>query len=224
MKKLYSAIFNDDCFPFNALCSNAEAIDSPDEITEPDSVLIVWGGADIDPAYYGHPRHTTTYPGGMRDRIEWGLMQAAIEKGIPIIGVCRGAQMACAAAGGFLIQNVNGHGGYGHLVKTKEGDEFRVNSIHHQMMAGLNKVDHDLLAWTNTNLSTSYGWKNDQTYVPEPGWHEPEMVYFKAIKALAIQWHPEGMSEASPATHYILKTIKEKMENDWKYQALSCAC
>lgn len=220
---MYSGLYHDDGHPFNVLCDNVVAVRDPDELKEHDAALIIWGGSDINPAYYGHPIHHTTYPGGARDRAEWSLMQRAIEKGISIYGVCRGAQMACAAAGGYLIQDVNGHHGQ-HEVTTFDGQKFNVNSIHHQMMVP-NDVEHQLVAWSTERESGSYyGYKDDQLFVPPEGWVEPEFVYFPKIRAFAIQWHPEGMRLEAPATQYILNYIKEKEHEYRNQQSQSRVC
>lgn len=215
MKKLYSALYSDSGYPFNALLDddsrdNVQTIRDPEEMQEKDSALVIWGGADIHPELYNHPMHRTTYPGGQRDRLEWALLNRAVDLGIPIIGVCRGAQMLCARAGGWLIQDVNGHAGGAHWVATHDGDQFLTNSIHHQMMAGLGTVDHQLVAWSVKRLSDSYGYMDNQWFLPQEGWKEPEFVYFPKIKGYAIQWHPEGMAQSSPATEYVLKFITEK--------------
>ena len=227
-KHLYSAFYSDDCHPFDAPLqegcqNNIQAIRKPAEMEVTDgAALIVWGGADINPALYGHPIHSTTYPGGERDKVEWALMGAAVDKGIPIIGVCRGAQMLCAKAGGFLIQNVSGHQG-NHWVETYDGDVFMTNSIHHQMMAGLETVDHQLVAWSRTRLSQSYGYRDNQWYIPKPEWVEPEFVYFPKIKGYAIQWHPEGMPSETQANIFIRNFIAEK-EKQHGNRAISCDC
>lgn len=215
MKLIYSALYADDCHPFNALCDKVDYAKNPDDLKEHDSALVIWGGSDIHPGYYNHPMHRTTHPGGLRDRLEWSLMQRAIELGIPIFGVCRGAQMLCAAAGGYLIQDVKNHVGH-HTVHTAEGS-FEVNSIHHQMMCWEGtKVEAELLAWSpvrlsiNTDRTPYYGYRDNEQFVPPEGWQEPEFVYFPKIHGYAIQWHPEGMRSESEATKFILKTINEK--------------
>ena len=233
IKTLYSGCWHDDGHPFNELCANAEMARSPDDLKERESALIIWGGADIHPDYYKRPMHSTTHPGGMRDRLEWSLMQRAIEMQIPIFGVCRGAQMLCAAAGGWLIQDVRGHAGYGgHEVTTSDGETFHVNSIHHQMMVP-NGVDHELVAWSTEHRAVThqspgrpaYGIDDDQAWTPPEGWVEPEFIYFPKVNGYAIQWHPEGMKTDSPATKYILNYITKKENARGKHSGIPvCAC
>ena len=211
MKKvLYSAMFDNEAYPFHVLAERVETVKLPSEMPERDSVLVLWGGADINPKYYNHKSSKTTYTSARRDPLEWDLLHHAITRGIPIIGVCRGAQMLCAAAGGYLIQDTTSHAGPRHMCTTFDGEEFVVNSIHHQMMAGLEGVDHQLLAWTSQNKSRHYLIQNDQVYTPPKNWVEPEMVDFPSIKGLAVQWHPEGMDNTSLATQFILKHYGER--------------
>ena len=209
MKKIiYTAMYG-GTYPFSELGSKTIKVHSPDEMTEKDAILIVWGGADINPSLYNHPRSVTVYTSPHRDAVEWPCMQKAVQLGIPIIGVCRGAQMLCALAGGFLIQDVSNHAGPNHAATTIDGSVIRVNSIHHQMMAGLENVEHELLAWSSTPLSKYYTWKDDREYIPPKGFVEPEMVYFPKVNGLAIQWHPEGMHEDSPATQFIMEKYND---------------
>ena len=210
---IYSACYGGDAYPFGDMGNEVIAVRNPTtEMTNPNAILVVWGGADINPKLYNHAQSRTTSPSTTRDTVEWGCIQRAIELGIPMIGVCRGAQMMCAAAGGFLIQDVSGHHGQ-HTVTTYGGAILNVNSIHHQMLAGLEKVDHELLAWSTVKRSRSYIWKDDQPYTPPVGFKEPELVYFPRIKAMAVQWHPEMMSESSPATTFIMEQWNARTAN-----------
>lgn len=208
MKILYSACYK-HAFPFGRLANEVVAVWDAGRLTELDSALVIWGGSDINPQFYGHPSSRTTYLDGDRDDVEWALVKRAIELGIPIIGVCRGAQMLCAAAGGFLLQDVKRHAGGAHSITTYKGDEHTVNSIHHQMMAGLEKVPHEMLAWSTQNRSEEAGYiyKDDQKFQVPPDWKEPEMVWFPNIKGMAIQWHPEGMNPVSPASLFVFEEI-----------------
>jgi gamma-glutamyl-gamma-aminobutyrate hydrolase PuuD len=71
-----------------------------------DAVLLA-GGPDVDPDRYGatpHPR--TGQPRPERDAAELAVLQRALERGIPVLGVCRGAQVLNVGLGGTLVQHV----------------------------------------------------------------------------------------------------------------------
>jgi putative glutamine amidotransferase len=69
------------------------------------------GGPDLDPEAYGahdrHPQLGETEPS--LDAFELALARAALARGVPVLGVCRGAQALNVAAGGTLHQHLDGH-------------------------------------------------------------------------------------------------------------------
>lgn len=207
--KLYSAIWGGS-HPFDSLPFTKEVVaNKPDDIDGP-GLLVIWGGSDISPSMYNKPVSKRTHAEASlskRDATELALAKRAIELGIPIMGVCRGAQMLCALAGGYLIQHVNSHGGT-HKVVTKEGLSFNTNSIHHQMMYPFD-VEHELRAYMPEQLSNVHIDVDEQgndVDVKVPC--EPEYVYFPQIKGYAVQWHPEGLRLESEANQYVLNDLK----------------
>lgn len=69
--------------------------------------LIITGGKDVDPARYGQQAHPETdAPRKDRDAWEDALLTAAIEREVPFLGICRGAQMLNVARGGTLVQHL----------------------------------------------------------------------------------------------------------------------
>lgn len=200
--KLASAIYN-DCYPFDSFGMFTDfKVASHDADLDDADALVVWGGEDISPSLYNQAVHPYTSAGAApsrRDRIEWGLMHAAKERGIPIIGICRGAQMLCAFAGGTLYQHVNNHGvGRGHEAVCDDGSIIVVSSLHHQMMNPTN-TDHDLIAWSKEIRSDVHLDSNGDNAVQI----EPEYVYFNKVKGHAIQWHPEFQSKDDPANIWL---------------------
>jgi hypothetical protein len=111
--------------------------------------------------------------------------------------------MLCALAGGFLIQDVSNHG-RSHRATTKEGIEFTVSSLHHQMMYPFD-VEHELLAWSTEKRSEYYLGQDELLTVNI----EPEAVWFPKVKGFAVQWHPEFMDNNAPATQYIQSKLEE---------------
>ncbi len=210
---LYSAYYSGS-HPFDKLkgITGVVQVTHPTELKEP-GILVIWGGEDISPSLYNKP--VSSYTGASermsrRDSVEYLLAKKAIELGMPIIGVCRGAQLLCAMAGGTLIQHVNNHGG-SHIVKTSEGMDIRVNSIHHQMMYPFN-VQHEMRAWIEHHRSDVHidVKENGNEFNNRPP-VEPEYVYFPTVKGFAVQWHPEMMSEGTPANKYILSDIEKEL-------------
>jgi putative glutamine amidotransferase len=113
--------------------------------------LLLTGGRDIDARSYGAERHPANDEGDpIRDRIELALGRAALERGLAILGVCRGMQMLNLLAGGGIDQHLDdpsrihrGDSGtfVGHRVAAVDGtrlasiigtDSIEVRSHHHQ--------------------------------------------------------------------------------------------
>ena len=116
--------------------------------------LLISGGADLHPERYGRPDRGSTTVELDRDALEHAAWTASQERGLPVVGVCRGFQAINAFSGGTLLQHVDGHQGprWGHgpalthplriapgtrlariLFPTNSGGGvLRVNSYHHQ--------------------------------------------------------------------------------------------
>lgn len=204
------SVYYDAGYPFDTLpgVTSSKTLRSPLDIFEGD-ILVVWGGADISPSLYGSAVSQHTYASAepsKRDAIEWAGINRAVSLGVPIMGVCRGAQMLCARAGGKLIQHLDNHAGMDHMVTTPDGTQLEVNSIHHQMMYPFD-VEHEMLAYSSEVLSSVHYDVNTNCNVP----CEPELVWFPAIKGMAVQWHPEMMDTDSPATQYVFKTFLDRI-------------
>jgi len=71
--------------------------------------LLLTGGVDVAPAYYGEEPHATTVVEAERDRLEESAFRAAEDRGVPIFGICRGMQVINVFRGGSLIQDIGGH-------------------------------------------------------------------------------------------------------------------
>jgi putative glutamine amidotransferase len=73
--------------------------------------LMMSGGADLDPSRYGQAVDGAEDFDEARDALEAAAWAAARERGVPVLGICRGLQAINVFAGGSLLQHVEGHAG-----------------------------------------------------------------------------------------------------------------
>ena len=80
---------------------------APDEALDLLDGLLVAGGGDISPTLYGEPeRDETTGVRPGRDNFELALTRAALDRDLPLLGICRGMEMLNVARGGTLVQEI----------------------------------------------------------------------------------------------------------------------
>jgi anthranilate/para-aminobenzoate synthase component II len=200
-------------YPFDDIFEKKQNVKT-EGLTGCDAVIL-WGGRDIWPGYYyekGHPRNAAGWDvkPNERDEFEHDLVIACRAKKIPLIGVCRGAQMLCISAGGKLIQHVNNHNGPDHSMSIphlfRGGLTLKTNSVHHQMMYPFD-VLHEMLGWSQ--IASMYEGESAEDKVDMSGKCEPEIVFFPEIKGLAIQGHPEYMNAPHEFVEYCLEMIRD---------------
>jgi putative glutamine amidotransferase len=171
-------------------------IENPDELLDQLDGLILAGGADVDPATYNaepHPETKGTVP--QRDDVELALTKAAVERDMPVLGICRGMQLLNVALGGTLDQHTPdsvGHGEHRRNRGTFEGNDHDVNLIPGSLAAraagedlhGTKSHHHQGVATLGEGLAIT-----GQSALDE---------YPEAIEApgrqfvLGVQWHPEA--------------------------------
>lgn len=179
-------------------------------------ILLLTGGADVNPDLYGQKKHPKTFCHLHRDQ----QCNAIFKNRKPhqlLLGICRGAQYLTVKAGGKLIQHVNNHTSNSHAINTNDG-LFKIGGDHHQMMDPRD-TDHVLLGWSDKNYSTIYE-DGDENPVKLPeNWREPEIVYYPKIHALAIQGHPEWtVTEKFTITY--LNALIDVYKNKYKKKSM----
>jgi len=86
---------------------DSASVDDPGQLLELIDGLLLAGGADIDPSCYGQQsREETAVTTPERDVFEIALARAAIERDLPVLGICRGMQLINVACGGTLEQHL----------------------------------------------------------------------------------------------------------------------
>lgn len=166
----------------------------PERLLERVDAVVINGGSDVDPARYGADRHARTdAPNPGRDEFEFALVHGAIERRLPVLGVCRGIHVVNVALGGTLIQHlpdvtdlnhrdVVWHRA-SHAIQVEPGSALaaalgetavRVNSVHHQ---AVDRLGDGLMVSARAPDGTI------------------EAVEDGSGLVMGIQWHPEFIAD-----------------------------
>ncbi len=160
--------------------------------------LIITGGRDIDPATYQSVRHPATdepvADSRLRDAFEFALLRDALRRGVPVLGICRGAQVLNVALGGTLHQHlpeVVGHARHqrgnavfttsaivtvpGTRVESLVGHTTEAQCYHHQ---GIDRLGEGLIVSASDAEGVVEAVEIDPVRYPD-SW------------VVAVQWHPE---------------------------------
>jgi putative glutamine amidotransferase len=182
---------------------------NPVAVVDRIDALVVSGGHDVDPRAYGRePTPTTTRLDPGRDAFELALIEAALEAGIPILGICRGAQLMNIARGGTLVDELVNVQKIEHtrivyppetrvhpvscepgsVLHALYGESVRVNSFHHQSIDDLGRgVVVTAVAEDDTIEAIEI----------EPG-----------AGAVGVQWHPEMLGEQDPLFDWLVAAAR----------------
>ena len=169
--------------------------------------VILQGGVDMSPQHYGESPERPEWAGdAVRDVYEMNIIHACLNLDIPLLGVCRGAQVLNVALGGSLYQDIETmHDGrrvhrdwqvydqHGHDVVIEGGSTLgawygfgqspgrgRTNSVHHQ---GLKTLGHDLVVEA----------RSEPDGVIEAVRFDGQVNHRKPF-AYGVQWHPEFLA------------------------------
>ncbi|MFF4693867.1 gamma-glutamyl-gamma-aminobutyrate hydrolase family protein [Streptomyces sp. NPDC001307] len=182
------------------------------------SGVVITGGQDVHPACWGgdtavvrdiDPRTDPMAHDVARDEYEIDLVRAALERGIPVLGVCRGLQVLNVALGGTLIADLP-PGSVSHLsaqaAPTDGTADHLVTFEKGSIAAGLfgeyaltNSWHHQAVDRCGTGLVVT-GRTSDGVI---------ESVELPGAPVLGVQWHPEWMKSADPTMTWIVRAAAE---------------
>lgn len=170
-----------------ASCKQANSVEDAD-------LVVFTGGPDVDPAYYleeDEEAHPSCYVDPNRDAADIGKYLACVEQGVPMTGVCRGAQFLAVMNKQKLFQDIDGHQSDHNMYchRTKQMID-RVSSRHHQCVRpgpGL-----EILAWSN--VSTRKHMNAKQTLEAQRQGSpllDVEAYFIRDTCCFGVQGHPE---------------------------------
>ena len=181
------------------------ALDPHDAVPDDFDGLCLTGGGDIDPARYGEaaaPQTDEVDPA--RDELELRLLRAALDRDLPVLGICRGFQVINVANGGKLVQHVEGHSrsqgalrsheavpAAGSLLAGATSDRAHVvNSSHHQAVT-------DAVLAPGLVPTVRIDGLIEAFEDPAHRW------------VVAVQWHPERNAEVSAEAKRIFRAFAD---------------
>jgi putative glutamine amidotransferase len=170
-------------------------------------VLCFTGGADVSPSLYGEDKHPRTSVNAIRDEEEVAIYKFALNRRIPMVGICRGAQFLHIMNGGSLYQDVDNHAIYGthEAIDILTQEVVDVTSTHHQMMRNAGEGEVVCTA----NLSTRKEYMSDNGVKKDNNFKEDlEVVWHKSTRCLCFQPHPE--LEGADSTYLYFKNLLER--------------
>jgi putative glutamine amidotransferase len=165
--------------------------------------LVIPGGGDIDPQWYGCDRHPRTHNvSHRRDRFELTLMAGALERDMPVLAICHGMQLLNVYLGGTLDQ---------HLPDTPQRLDHDRDRPRAEPAHGLKIKPGSLLAQAlgrstaEVNSHHHQGLKTIATELEEVAWADDGVLEAVELTArpwvVGVQWHPEVMAPVDPVQH-----------------------
>lgn len=155
------------------------------ETPEEADLVVFTGGPDVNPTLYSDgPVPETVYIDDERDKADIELYSKCYHEGIPMFGVCRGAQLGAVMNGAELFMDVDGHNCGQHPMFTRTGT-IPVSSVHHQMV--MRSDGMDLLGWSRQSDKRFV----TSTLVEHGSQEDVEAFFFEDSCFFGVQGHPE---------------------------------
>lgn len=175
-------------------------------------VCVFTGGSDIDTDLYGEKAIPECgWFNEKRDEHEVRVYHNCVEMGIPMVGICRGAQLLNVMNGGKLWQNVDGHRRNHEAFDLINEKVITVTSTHHQMMRPAETAEILMVASRDGKPASLCSVKQAQGVNHKVGPKEvdPEVLWYEETQSLCVQFHPENNNATQECRDYFEALLEE---------------
>ncbi len=192
-----------------------EVTESPRTVIGELHGLLLTGGGDINPAFYGEGRHETVEdaePG--RDEFELDLARRALDLNLPTLAICRGAQVLNVAAGGSLVQDLVSEQP---AVTRNVRPDTRRATIAHAIDTPKDHVAHDVTVTAESVLARALGDALDRRHLCRVNSRHHQSVRRLGRSLIACATAPDGVIEAieAPDARFCVG-VQWHPENFWR--------
>jgi putative glutamine amidotransferase len=194
------------------LAPDPRLVEAPEELVAGLDGLLLAGGADIDPANYGQAPHRQTQETvPERDAFESALMCCAIERDVPVLGICRGMQLINVALGGSLTQDLPehlGHEQHRKVIGSFEGSDHDVDVLEGTLaMRVIGAVRHATKSHHHQGVDRLGEGLRVSAVSPSDELIEAVELPERSF-VLGVQWHPEA-DAMSPVIGGLVQAAEE---------------
>lgn len=174
---------------FTSLSATPIVTLSPRDLSSCDC-LILPGGGDITPAFFGERNMGSTNIDTELDILQFQALDYAIRRSMPVLGICKGMQIINVAFGGTIIQDLPTSATH----KYQNGDQYHTTDILegscldriYGRTAMVNSAHHQAVGKLGTDLQAIQWCPLD---------HCVEAIIHRKLPILGLQWHPERLDE-----------------------------
>jgi len=197
-KYVQAIVDGSDGLPF-IIPALGDPLDVDDIIAHVDGILLTRSPSNSEPYHYeGQPSEPGTWHDPHRDALTLPLAKRALEKGVPLLAVCRGHQELNVVLGGTLHQKVHEVPGYGMHKENPEdpldvqyGPSHNINLVEGGLLHGLAGTDKVMVNSLHAQGVAKLADGVTVEAVADDGLVEAFVVDSAAGFALSVQWHPE---------------------------------
>lgn len=173
-----------------------EITGNPEDLAACDALLLP-GGGDITPAFFGEQNHGSRNIDTRLDILQFQALDLALERNMPVLGICKGMQVINVGLGGSIIQDLDPYARKRHAYEN--GDRHHASAIRkdswlyrlYGCKTIVNSAHHQALGRLGRGLDVVQVCPADGCV---------EAISHESLPVIGVQWHPERINGEKTGT------------------------